>query len=234
MKVLLIEDDAEMVEFISIAFSVGWPDAELLVTHQGRQGVEFAGTKSPDVVILDLGLPDISGYDTLKQIRSFSNVPIIIETVRNTESDIVKGLDLGADEYIKKPFGQLELLAKIKAVIRRQCVQDDSGSMVIGTLRLDASKNKLYIKNKPVSVTNTEVLILRCLMAAHGRAVDYDELADAIWGNSIGSEANNIRVYIRRLRKKNRKPLREGRGDCLKTRLRIFYSNTPVANSKLW
>jgi DNA-binding response OmpR family regulator len=202
MKVLLIEDDPEMVEFISIAFSVGWPDAELLVTHQGRQGVELAGTKSPDAVILDLGLPDISGYDTLKQIRSFSDVPIIIETVRNAEADIVKGLDLGADEYIKKPFGQLELLAKIKAVLRRQGIQDDSGSIVIGTLRLDVSNNQLFIKNIPISVTNTELLILRSLMAAHGRTVDYTELADAIWGNSTGNEAGNIRVYIRRLRKK--------------------------------
>jgi DNA-binding response OmpR family regulator len=202
MRVLLIEDNTEMVEFISIAFSVGWPDAELLVTHQGRQGVELAGTKSPDAVILDLGLPDISGYDTLKQIRSFSDVPIIIETVRNAEADIVKGLDLGADEYIKKPFGQLELLAKIKAVLRRQGVQDDSGSIVIGTLRLDVSNNKLFIKNMPVPVTNTELLILRSLMAAHGRTVDYSELADAIWGNSTGNEAGNIRVYIRRLRKK--------------------------------
>ena len=80
MKVLLIEDDAEMAEFVSIAFSVGWPGTELFITHQGRQGIEFTETKDPDIVILDIGLPDISGYDVLKQIRTFSQVPIIIET----------------------------------------------------------------------------------------------------------------------------------------------------------
>ena len=202
MKVLLIEDDAEMVEFVSIAFSVGWPGTELVITHQGRQGIEFTETKEPDIVILDIGLPDISGYDVLKQIRTFSQVPIIIETVRSTEADIVKGLDLGADEYIRKPFGQFELLAKIKAVLRRHCILDESGSATIGSLRLDTATNRFHIRDKTVNVTHTEELILRCLMSAHGRVVSHNELSDAIWGDSSLGEAANIRVYIRRLRKK--------------------------------
>lgn len=202
MKVLLVEDNAEMAEFISIAFNAGWPGSELVTTHQGRQAVELAETALPDVIILDLGLPDISGYDVLKRIRAFSDVPVIIETVRNAESDIVKGLELGADEYIQKPFGQLELLAKIRAVLRRHSPDEDSESLTIGFMRLDCPLNRFYIKEKIINITHTEQLILHRLLMARGRVVNHLELSEAIWGDPSPNEANNIRVYIRRLRKK--------------------------------
>ena len=119
MKVLVIEDDAEIVEFISIAFDVGWPGAEIISTHQGNTGVKLAKTEAPDAILLDLALPDISGFDVLKQIRAFSKVPVIIESVKRSEANIVKGLDFGANAYIVKPFGQFELLARTKTVLRR-------------------------------------------------------------------------------------------------------------------
>jgi two-component system KDP operon response regulator KdpE len=201
MKVILIEDDPEMVEFISIAFNVGWSGTELITTHQGREGIELVETKSPDLVILDLGLPDISGFETLKQIRVFSDVPVIIETVRDTEADIVKGLDLGADEYIRKPFGQLELLAKMKCVLRRRCVIDDS-EVVFGPLRLNSSAGKLFIENRVIPITRTEGLIMRCLMTNNGKAVSLAALSETIWGDSYPKAFDSIRVYIRRLRRK--------------------------------
>jgi len=202
MKVLLIEDDPEMVEFISIAFNVGWVGTELLTTHQGREGVELVETQSPDLVILDVGLPDISGFNALKQIRSFSDVLVILETVKNTESDIVKGLDLGADEYIIKPYGQLELIAKMKCVLRRRCVIESSDMITFGPLRLDSSASQLCIDNRTIPVTRTEMLILRCLMNSNGKVVSHAELAEVIWGDSYFKATDNIRVYIRRLRKK--------------------------------
>jgi DNA-binding response OmpR family regulator len=118
MKILIIEDDAEIVEFISIAFSVGLPEVNVISTHEGSAGIGLARTENPDAVILDIGLPDMSGFEVLKQIRAFSKVPIIIESVAASEANIVKGLEWGADEYIVKPFGQFEFLARIKPVLR--------------------------------------------------------------------------------------------------------------------
>ncbi|MDD4877120.1 MAG: response regulator, partial [Dehalococcoidales bacterium] len=100
MKVLIIEDDREIVEVISLAFDIRWPEANIVSTHLGGKGVELVESEAPDIVILDLGLPDTSGYDVLKEIRTFSSVPVLILTVRGEESDVVKGLEWGADDYM--------------------------------------------------------------------------------------------------------------------------------------
>ncbi|MFC2067664.1 response regulator transcription factor [Chloroflexota bacterium] len=120
MKLLLIEDDSDIVEAISLAFQIRWPEAQVISTQSGKKGVGLVESVQPDIVILDLGLPDIDGFTVLRKIRLFSQVPIIIVTVRADESDIIKGLEWGADDYIIKPFRQLELLARVKAQIRRQ------------------------------------------------------------------------------------------------------------------
>jgi two-component system KDP operon response regulator KdpE len=163
---------------------------------------ELVESDLPDVVILDLGLPDISGFDVLKQIRTFSEVPVIIETVRNNESDIVKGLDWGADEYIIKPFGQLELLAKVKAVLRRQHCSEVSGAIVSGPLRFDAMTGLLFYQTKSVHITHTESLMMRQFMENIGRIVTYSDLADVIWGNSYSGAGDTLRVYVQRIRGK--------------------------------
>src|SRR4030042_1995566 len=124
MKVLVIEDDREIVDAISLAFQIRWPEAKLISTRLGQKGVELVESESPDIVILDLGLPDINGFEVLQAIRLFSQVPTIILTVRSDEADIVKGLEWGADDYITKPFRQLEFLARVKALIRRQSPTD--------------------------------------------------------------------------------------------------------------
>jgi DNA-binding response OmpR family regulator len=116
MKILVIDDDAEIVEYITIACNVGMPGVKVVSTHQGRAGIELVKTERPDAIILDLGLPDMSGFEALKQIRTFSKVPIIIESVASSEANIVKGLEWGADEYLVKPFGQFEFLARIKSL----------------------------------------------------------------------------------------------------------------------
>jgi two-component system KDP operon response regulator KdpE len=202
MKVLVIEDDSEVVDFIRSAFTVGWPGTILLSTHQGQKGIEIMGRESVEAVILDLGLPDISGIEVLKQIRGFSDVPIIITTAMDSEADIVKGLGLGADEYITKPFGQMELLAKIMAVLRRQKVKEIADSIVCGQLRLDSSSTQLLYRNKSVHLTRTESLIMRSLMTKAGQLVSYDELAETVWGISYAEASKTLKVYVRRLRSK--------------------------------
>ena len=114
MKVLIIEDDQETVEVISLAFKMRWPEAELISAKLGEEGLQLLESESPKVVILDLGLPDISGFEVLRQIRSVSSVPVVIMSVRRDEAIVVKAIEYGANEYITKPFRQLELLDKVK------------------------------------------------------------------------------------------------------------------------
>jgi two-component system KDP operon response regulator KdpE len=139
MKFLIIEDDPEIVEYVSIAFQVGWPGIELISCHLGNKGLELVARGCPDLVLLDLGLPDVDGYEVLKQIRLFSSVPIIIITVRGSESDIVKGLERGADEYLVKPFGQLELIARIKTILRLHHPQNTLMPVVCAALDLQCN-----------------------------------------------------------------------------------------------
>lgn len=201
MKVLLIEDDREIIEAISLAFQIRWPEAKLVPTRLGQKGVELVESEAPDIVILDLGLPDISGFEVLRQIRRFSSVPTVILTVRSDEADIVKGLEWGADDYIIKPFRQLELLARVKALIRRQGRAGEE-PVVYGPLRLEATTGQLYYGEKEIALTVTESLILNHLMRNAGHVVTHSSLAEAVWGDDYPGAADSLKVHIRRLREK--------------------------------
>ncbi len=147
MKILIIEDDQQIVEAIILAFQIRWPEAEVISTQLGEKGVDLVETEKPNVVILDLGLPDISGFDVLKQIRLFSDIPVIILTARSEETDIVKGLEWGADDYIAKPFRQLELLSRVKALIRRKSrTVNESEIINLGNLCFNPTTGDLKYK----------------------------------------------------------------------------------------
>lgn len=202
MKVLVIEDNREIVEAISLAFQIRWPEVDFISTHLGEKGVAMVETEDPDIVILDLGLPDISGFDALKQIRLFSNIPVIILTVRAEEPDIVKGLEWGADDYIVKPFKQLELLARVKALMRRQASESDDEPIICGQLRFDPATLQLFLKDKEINLTRTEGQILQHLMKNCGHVVQYASLAETVWGEDYPGSSDSLKVYIRRLREK--------------------------------
>jgi two-component system KDP operon response regulator KdpE len=202
MKVLVIEDDREIVEAISLAFRIRWPEAQLISTHLGEKGTELVEKESPDIVILDLGLPDISGFDVLKQIRLFSSVPIIILTVRADEADIVKGLEWGADDYIVKPFRQLELLSRVQVQLRRQSSPSEAAPLVYGRLRFDPSTRQLLCGEKEVNLTATESQIIYQLMRNAGRVVTHAAVAEGVWGEDYPGAVDSLKVYIRRLREK--------------------------------
>lgn len=202
MKVLLIEDDAEIIEFVSLAFEVGWPGCKVISTHHGAEGVEMVEKEAPDIVLLDLGLPDISGFEVIKEIRLFSAVPIIIATVRESEPDIVKGLNLGADEYVAKPFGQMEILARVRAVMRRQQSPEIASQITCGHMQLDTLSDTLTCGSGKVHLTRTESLVMRRLMSRVGNVVSYRELAETVWGETYPNAVDTLRVYVRRLRTK--------------------------------
>ena len=118
VKILVIEDDREILEVISVGFEMRWPGVKLVSTRLGREGVELAASENPDIIILDLGLPDVTGFEVLREIRAFSRVPILILTVRSEEADIDRGLEWGADDYMTKPFQQAELQSRVEVLIR--------------------------------------------------------------------------------------------------------------------
>lgn len=202
MKILIIEDDQAIVEAISLALQISWPEAKLVSTHSGERGIELVENENPDVVILDLGLPDISGFEVLKQVRLFSAVPILILTVRSDEADVVKGLEWGADDYVIKPFRQLELLSRIKLVTRRRGSLVNESPLVCGKLRFDPATWQLFYGEKEISLTPTEGSILGQLMKNAGRVVTHSSLAEALWGVDYPDAADTLRVHIRRLRTK--------------------------------
>jgi two-component system KDP operon response regulator KdpE len=202
MKILIIEDDQQIVEAITLAFQIRWPEAKLVSTQQGEKGIELVESEKPDIVILDLGLPDINGYDVLKQIRMFSDLPILILTARTEESDIVKGLEWGADDYMIKPFRQLELLSRIKALTRRRSSPDIDTPLNVGTLNFNPSTGQLVYNNKEINLTPTEGRILHHLMRNAGQVVTHSSLADAVWGEDYPGAVDSLKVYIRRLREK--------------------------------
>ncbi len=202
MKALIIEDDPEIVESISLALKIRWPDTQIVSTHLGRKGVELAETEEPDIVILDLGLPDISGFEVLKEIRSFSMVPVIILTVKGDEGDIVKGLEWGADDYIVKPCGQLELLARVQARIRDMNRYSDDSPLSYGSLSFNPATRQLLHRRNEIKITAIEAQIIHHLIGNAGHVVTYSDLTEEVWGEEYPGSVDSLRVHISRLRGK--------------------------------
>jgi len=202
MKILVIEDDPDITEFISLALGIGWPGMEIALAENGEEGIEMAGKINPEVITVDLGLPGLNGFDVIKSIRTFSKVPIIVLTVRGEERDIVRGLELGADEYVVKPFGQMELIARIRALMRRHQAQGETGPLVCGNLTLDTSKRTARVGDREVVLTNTETLILKHLMGNPGETIPHSVIAEKIWGSNYPEASEAIKVHIRHIREK--------------------------------
>jgi two-component system response regulator VicR len=201
-KVLIIEDDNAIVNFVRLAFKMRWPEAELISAGLGEEGLDLIESEKPDLVILDLGLPDIDGFEVLRQIRLFSTVPVVILTVSGEEADMVKGLELGADDYIVKPFRQMEFLARLKSQLRRKVSPDEEAPIVCGPLRLDPSTFELTYRGKQISLTLIEGKIMCYLMQNAGHVVTHSRLGEVIWGEDYPGAVDSLRVYIRRLREK--------------------------------
>jgi two-component system KDP operon response regulator KdpE len=201
-RILIIDDSEDVVEAISVALQIRWPQLKIISTGEGEEGLELVIKRSPDIIILDLGLIDISGFEVLKRIRLVSNIPVIILTVRGDEADIIKGLELGADEYIVKPFRQLELLARINAITRRLFTVDGERPFASGKFYFDSANHIVKYDERQVVLTHTENIILLKLVQNLDIVVTHSKLAEDIWGISYPEAAASIKVYVRRLRKK--------------------------------
>ncbi|MGB4862273.1 MAG: response regulator transcription factor [Tepidiformaceae bacterium] len=205
MKILLVEDAAPVVESITLAFQLQWSDTELVVSHEGGPAAELVETERPDVVLLDIGLPDTDGFEVLRQIRDFSDVPVIILTAREDVMDKVKGLELGADDYMTKPFDHLELLARIRALLRRldmPAPRNRIPSLKLGDLEVDFTAREATFNGVRLDLTPTEYKLLYHLVRNAGRVLTHETLLSRVWGSEYTDELDYLRVYIRRLRHK--------------------------------
>src|SRR4030043_52697 len=205
MKVLVIEDATGIIEVVSLCFQLRWSGTNVISAANGREGVSLVETESPDVVILDIGLPDIDGYQVLKEIRRFSEVPVIMLTVRGEDTDVAKGLELGADDYITKPFSHIELIARVQAVLRRSqglTVSDEERPFTSGKLSVDFNRNEVLLGGKPVKLTSTERKLLYYLIRNEGRILSHESLLAKVWGDTYVDARDLLRVHIHHLRQK--------------------------------
>ncbi len=205
MKVLVIEDDPGIVEVVSLCFQLRWSGTTLVSAGNGTKGLDLVETESPDVVILDIGLPDIDGYQVLREIRRFSDVPVIMLTVRGEDTNIARGLELGADDYITKPFSHIELIARVQAVLRRTqglSVNGEERPFTSGKLSIDFARNEVLLGGEPVKLTSTERKLLYYLIRNEGRVLSHESLLAKIWGETYIDARDLLRVHIQHLRQK--------------------------------
>jgi two-component system KDP operon response regulator KdpE len=210
MRVLIIEDSADIIETVAITLELRWPEANLISTSHGKKGVELAKKQIPDVIILDLGLPDMDGFEVLRQIRSFSAVPLIILTARGDEGAKIKGLEMGADDYIVKPFSAGEFLARVKAALRHsqlpaKTTKVGEKSFIKGNLRIDFASREVSIDGKPISLTRGEYDLLHQLVTNEGKVLSSQMLLDKVWGPEHSTDTKYVKVYIESLRKSLKK-----------------------------
>jgi two-component system KDP operon response regulator KdpE len=168
----------------------------------GEEALEKIRSERPDLIILDVNMPGMSGLDTCAEIRTSSDVPIIMLTIRNSERDKVQALDAGADDYVVKPFGVQELMARIRAALRRSAPGDATPAFLSDDLKIDFEKRAVTMKNHPVRLTPKEFELLRHLVANSGKALGHRRLLQAVWGPDYGEETEYLRVFINQLRKK--------------------------------
>jgi len=205
MKILIIDDDPQILDALSAGFQLQWKDAEVFAAADGESGVNLFYDRLPDVVLLDIGLPAKNGFDVLQEIRRVSDVPIIVLSAGGQEADQVRGLELGADDYVVKPSGYMALVARIKAVLRRAEMPaplHSAPDFESGDLSIDFENATVTLRGKPVRVTPLEYKLLCQLVRNQGRIVPHETLINRIWGEDYGATTDHLKVFISRLRSK--------------------------------
>ena len=201
-KVLVVDDEPQIRRFLRA--SLGAHGHTTIEAETAAEAIRLCTTHSPDVVILDLGLPDQDGLAIIKEIREWSTVPIIVLSVRADERDKVDALDLGADDYVTKPFGMAELLARLRAVLRARKGGGEEESPVFqtGGLMVDLAKRQVTVEGRAVKLTKKEYNLLRLLVQHAGKVVTHQQLLHEVWGQAYVEETQYLRVYIGQLRQK--------------------------------
>jgi len=200
--ILVIEDEESIRKFLRVSLTAN--GYRLVESTTGQDGLLQAATAQPDLIILDLGLPDLDGVDLTRQIREWSKVPIIIVSARGKEQDKVVALDAGADDYLTKPFGVSELLARLRVALRHRAATQSDGEPVFqsGDLKVDLARREVSLDGKPIHLTPNEYRLLSILVKHAGRVLTHRQLLKEIWGPGSSQETHYLRVYMNQLRQK--------------------------------
>lgn len=203
IKILMIEDEVSFSE--TITFLLKKEGFDVTVANNGQDGLNLFEKNGADLILLDLMLPGLSGTEVCRQIRLKSMVPIIMLTARDSEIDKVVGLELGADDYITKPYSSRELIARINAVLRRvinPIPEDESGVISIGPIKLDIDRHIMTLNNMPIALPLKEFELLEFLMRNSGRVLTRSQLIDRVWGSDYFGDTKTLDVHIKRIRAK--------------------------------
>ena len=209
--VLVVEDERKLRELVrSYLERAGFT---VLSTESGAEALTLAASAAPDLVVLDLGLPDVPGETIARELRAAGSTPIVMLTARSAEEDRIRGLELGADDYVTKPFSPRELVLRVEALLRRvgEKSAPQSGSVTDGDLVVDSGRHEATLEGRPLALTSREFDLLRFLVTNPGTAYSRDELLQHVWGWSFGDQST-VTVHVRRLREKvERDPKRPSR-----------------------
>ena len=198
--ILIIDDEVQIRRLLEITLSAN--DYKIAEASTGKDGLTLAATAHPSIIILDLGLPDIDGIDVLKKLREWFLKPIIILSVRNSEEDIIKALDNGANDYLTKPFRTGELLARIRVAIRQSQDIPDNPCLSFGTLLIDLANHVARKNNELLKLTSTEFSLLALLAKNEGRVLTHQFILKEVWGMGYIEQTQYLRVFVAQLRKK--------------------------------
>lgn len=206
MRVLICEDDREVVDTVQMAIDFKWPDCEVCTAGTAQDSVAAALGEAPDIIILDVNFPDGDGFSVLEEVRKSSGVPVIMLTVRASEAEKVRGLELGADDYMAKPFSAFELIARAGAVLRRAATAGESHSddlIEVGPIRMKPGEGEIMVREQSVRLTPTEFNILEILARNAGSVVSPGTLLKEIWGvHDVSTDAYLIKLHMKNLRRK--------------------------------
>jgi DNA-binding response OmpR family regulator len=202
-RVLLVDDDETLVRLLS--FALEQEGFEVAVARNGAEAVSETGETQPDLVILDIMMPVMDGWEACARIRELSDAPVVILSAKPTESDVVRGLELGADDYVKKPFGVQELLARLQALLRRSrsaSPGERPAVLIEGGLKIDKIRHTATLDDQPIQLTPTEFKLLTFLLENSGRAVSQEEILIQVWGPEYAREKQYLKLFVHTLKKK--------------------------------
>ena len=199
-RVLIVDDETSIRRYLRAALSA--QGLAIYEASNGQEAINAVVANHPDIIILDLGLPDIDGIEVTRRLREWSQTPIIILSVREAENDKIAALDAGADDYLTKPFGTGELMARMRVALRRLSTAPDAPVLQIDNLKMDLSRRLVTVDGQPISLTPTEYEILRLLLQNAGKVLTHHQLLRQVWGTAYESEMHILRVNISNLRRK--------------------------------
>ena len=205
-KIIIVEDDPSICQFLTTTLTANSYD--VVLANSGKDALDMIASHCPDVILLDLGLPDMDGNDVIRRLRSWTRTPIIVLSARSAEIDKAAALDLGADDYLTKPFGTVELLARIRAALRhtRTNLENDelalTGRYQVGELVIDYKKHKVFLRGEDTHLTPNEYKIIVLLGQHAGQVLTYKYMMKELWGPAVGSDNKLLRVHMANIRRK--------------------------------